>query len=160
TLLLHKHMLGAAETNALCPKGYSSFGVTRIVRVCPDTELAELISPAQQELQVGLFIEIGINRFNNTREDFASGAVNRDIIAFFDYHIGAQYAEILLDFLYSNTFAACHTGQAQATGYHSGVTGRSAASRQNALGNKHTMNIVGAGLRTYQHHGDASFSLC
>src|SRR5205085_1486875 len=60
-LLLHEHMLSAAEANTLCTKDNSTAGITRIICVGPDAELAELVSPTEQLLEVSLFLKIGVD---------------------------------------------------------------------------------------------------
>ena len=44
-LLLHKHMLCAAESNAFSAECYSTFGITWIISICPHAQLAELYLP-------------------------------------------------------------------------------------------------------------------
>ena len=61
-LLLHEHVLGAAEADALGAEGDGASGIAWIVGVGPHAQAAELIGPAQQLLQISFFIKIGDRR--------------------------------------------------------------------------------------------------
>ena len=58
TLLLHEHMLGAAEADTLRAELDGSLGVARIVGVGPDAQPAHLVGPIQQRVQVMLGVVI------------------------------------------------------------------------------------------------------
>ena len=51
-LLLHEHVLGAAEADALSTEAPRQLGVARIVAVGPDLEPSGPVGPAQQLLEV------------------------------------------------------------------------------------------------------------
>src|SRR5229473_1327531 len=85
--LLHEHMLGATETDALGTKGHGTFGVARIVGIGPHAKPAVLIGPAEQLLQLGLFLIIGFYRFDDARENFACRTIDRDVVSFTQYEI-------------------------------------------------------------------------
>ena len=83
-LLLHEHVLGAAEADALRAEGDGALRVARVVRVGPDAERARLVGPAEQRPQVVLFLEVRLDRGDCALVDRASRAVDGDLVALFD----------------------------------------------------------------------------
>src|SRR5579884_1944328 len=116
-------MLRAAQANTLSAKCYGTLRIAWVVCVGPYAQLAELVSPVQQALQVNLFIEIRCNRFDDTCENLTSGAINRDVIALANDNIGTEHAEEALFFVDSDSLSTRYAGQTQAASYYSGVTG-------------------------------------
>ena len=158
--LLHKHMLGAAEADALCPKGDRAPGIAGIVGVGPDTEAAVLVGPSEQFLQIGLFGVVGFDGLDDAREDFAGGTIDRNVVAFTQDEIGANDVEEMLRFVDADTLAACNAGQAESARNHCSVTGGAATGRENTFGNQHAVDIIGTCLRADQHDGHFGFSHC
>src|SRR5450759_738302 len=149
-LLLHKHMLGAAESDTFGTIGNRALGIAWIVRVGPHAERAELIGPIQQCAQIDLFTEIGVDRLDDACEYLARRAVDGDIIAFFQHETGIDNAEKLLVLAHTNAFGTGNAGQTQAARDHRRMAGSATSRRQNAPGNQHPVHIVRAGLRAYQ----------
>src|SRR5258708_5925011 len=144
-------MLSAAEANTLCSENDCAPGISWIVCVGPNTQLAELVGPIQQGLQVSLFIKIGLNRLNDACKDLACGAINGDVIALVNDKIGSDDPEKMLGLVNANTFTPCDTRQTKAACDHCCMASSAAARGENTLGNQHAMDVIGAGLWTYQY---------
>src|SRR5581483_936714 len=149
-LLLHKHVLGAAQADTLSSKGDGALGIAWIVGIGPDTQAAECVGPVQQLLEVNFFVKVGFDRLDDARKNFTGSAINGDVVAFFDHGIRANNAEQALFFADTNAFAASDTGQTKSACYHSCVAGSAAACCQDTLSNEHPMHIIRASLRAYQ----------
>src|SRR5689334_20924679 len=102
-------MLCAAETNAFTTEYNCTLGITWIVSIGPDAECADLVGPVEQFLEVCLFLKVGINRLNDTSEDFTCGTINRNLIALFDHEIGTNDAEEMFCLANANLFTTSDT---------------------------------------------------
>ena len=81
-LLLHEHVLGPAEADALGAKLPRLHGVVGVVAVGPDLEPADPIGPAEQSLEVGR--RLGLDGADLALVDVARCAVDRYLIALLD----------------------------------------------------------------------------
>src|SRR5205823_14518784 len=73
-------------------------------------------------------------------------------------NVGANYAEEAFFLMDANALGSCNTWQTQAACYDGSVACGAATSSQNALGDQHTMHVIGAGLRSHQHDRYSSFA--
>ncbi len=105
-LLLHEHMLGAAEADTLGAEGDRAFGIAGIVGIGPDAEPAVLVGPTEQFLQIGLVLVVGFDGLDDAREDFACGTVDRNVVAFAQDEIGVNDVEEMLRLVDADTLAA------------------------------------------------------
>ena len=83
-LALAEHVLGAAEADALGAVGAGLGGILGLVGVGPDLQLADLVGPAENGLEIASGPRSGLDRRQRAGEDFAGGAVEADPVAFLD----------------------------------------------------------------------------
>ena len=141
---LKEHMLGTAQADALGAEGGSLLGVVRGVGVGADLQLAELVGPAHQTVEIAG--DGGGSGLDLLAVDVAGGAVDGDPVAFL---VGlAGKLKGLGFFVHLDGAAAGNAAGAHAAGDDSRVGGHAAADGQNALRVVHTLDILRRGLET------------
>ena len=142
-------MLGTAQTDALGTHIDSVLSVGRVVGVGQDLQLASLVGPAHEALEVGVLG--GSNGSDLALVDVAGGAVDADPVALMeDMAVDGDDLGIVVDGDIVVVAAAGDAAGAHAAGDDSSVAGHAAADGQDALRNLHADDILGAGLKTNQ----------
>ena len=148
-LLLHEHVLGAAEADPLRAVIAGNLGIARVVGVGPDPEPAAGIGPGQQLIEI--LVDGRLDHWHRAQDHLPGRAVDRDQVALFDSRaVDRENPLIEID---PETFGARHTGLAHAAGHHGGVTRLAAARRQHALGGDHPVHVIRVGFDPHQDHG-------
>ena len=144
--LLHEHVLGAAQADALGAEIPSTHGVVRVVPVGPHLKAAERIRPAQQLLE--LTGDLGVEHRHLSRDDVPGGTVDREGFAFLD--LGPARGELALDEVDLYRLGSGDTGFAHAPRHHRRVRGAAPARGEHALGGDHAVDVVGVGLDAHE----------
>ena len=139
-----KHMLGAAQADALRAERAALLGVARGIRVRPDLELAVLVRPAHETAEVAGDGSRGGR--NGLGIDVAGGAVDGNVVAFLDGQAGER--ELLVGIVDNDVAAAGDAAGAHAAGHNGRVGGHAAANGQDALCNSHALDVLRRGLET------------
>ena len=85
TVLLHEHVLGAAEPDALRAVLARLDRIARVVRVRPHLQAPQLVCPAQEDPRRRMLAEgLRIDGGDPADVDVARGAVDRDVLALLD----------------------------------------------------------------------------
>ncbi len=158
SLLLHEHVLGAAQADALSAECDRALGIARVVGVGPDAERARLVGPAEQCPQIVLFLEVRFDGGDSALVDRAGRAVDGDLVAFFDDHARCRGSRTGAVVVHADRLAADHRRQAEAARHYRRVAARAAATREDALRHEHAVDVVGAGLLA--HEDDRARQLC
>ena len=151
---LEEHVLGTAQTDALCTELNSLLGVTGVIGIGKYLQTAHAVGPAHKAAEVAG--NGGVGGGDGFAVDAAGGAVQRDPVAL-TVGLAAQ-GELLLIIVYVDLAAAGNAAGAHAAGYCGGVAGHTAAHGQDALCNHHALDVLGGGLQTNEDdllHGAA-----
>src|SRR5699024_5307610 len=146
-LALEEHMLGAAQADALRAEGVALSGVTGIVGVGVHLELTILVGPAHQAAKVA-GAGIGGHGGDGLAVDVAGGAVQGDPVALMI--VLAGQSKLLALVVHHDVAAAGHAAGAHTAGHHGGVGGHAAPDGEDTLGDLHTLDVLGGGLKTDQ----------
>src|SRR5450755_1602899 len=125
----------AAETDALGAEQLSLFRIAWNIGVGADAETAaQLVGPLHESGEVVRF-RIGIARLALALVNFAERAVERNPIAFFEYHLLAFKENGSYFFIFVNRHGggSDHTRPAHAASHDGGMAGKTADCRQDAL---------------------------
>ena len=144
---LEEHMLGTAEADALCAEGDSLLRIMRRIGVRADAQLAVLVGPGHQTVEVAGDRRLG--GLDLLAVDVAGGAVDGDPVAFL-VGLAAQLEGLVL-FIHLDGAAAGDAAGAHAARDNSCVGGHAAADGQNALCVMHALDILRRGLETDQN---------
>ncbi len=85
TFFFEEHVLGAAEADAFGAVAAGTLCILRIVGIGPDTQLANLVGPTEQGLQLGLILKVRILGLKLADEDLAGAAVDAQPVAFVNF---------------------------------------------------------------------------
>ena len=145
-----EHMLGTAQTDALGAHIDGILRVGRVVGVGQDLELASLVGPAHETLEVGVLG--GSNGRDLALVDVAGGAVDADPVAFLEFMaVDADGLGVVVNDNIVVVAAAGDAAGAHAAGNDGRVAGHAAADGQDALRDLHAHDVLGAGLQTDQN---------
>ena len=147
-LALKEHMLGAAQADALRAEGIALSGVPGIVGIGVHLELAVLVGPAHQAAEVA-GAGIGGHGGDGLAVNIAGGAVQTDPVALVVFLAGQ--GKLLALIVHHDVAAAGHAAGAHAPGHHGGVRSHAAPDGEDALGNLHTLDVLGGGLQPDQN---------
>src|SRR5205807_942581 len=118
-VLLHEHVLGPAEPDALGAEAARPDGVVRIVAVRPYPETAHGVRPLQQLVQ--LAADLRLDHGHGAGDDVAGRPVDGELVAFEDgLAAGGERASFQVDLHRLGTGDA---GLAHTAGDHGGVRG-------------------------------------
>ena len=137
-LLGHEHVLGAAQSDALGAELARLGGVLGRVAVGANAEAAEAVSPLQDDAEV--VVDRGRNQRHRADDDAAVAAVDGDDVALAEGL--AVHGRLLGVEVEHERLAAGDAGNAETAGDDRGVRGHAAASRQDALGCEHAVDVV------------------
>src|SRR5699024_4469945 len=148
-VLSEEHVLGTAQADALSAHVDSLLCVARVVGVGHDQHLAGSVGPAHEAVEV---LVAGSGHGSDLLAvDVAGGAVDRDPVAAHKLvAVDLEGLGLLVDLDVVVIAAAGDAAGAHAAGDDGGVAGHAAAHGQDALGDLHTDDILGAGLQTDQ----------
>ena len=151
-ILLHEHVLRAAEADALGAVLARLDRVARIVGVRPHLQPAELVCPAQDGAGGAVLVErLRLDRGHLADVDLAGGAVDGDLLAFLDRRaVGREHAPADIDV---DRARADHARATHAARNQRRVAGGAAGLREDALGLDHAVDVVWVGLHADQNHG-------
>ena len=145
---LKEHMLGAAETDALCTQFAGLLSIVRSIGVGAHAELAVLVRPAHDAAELAAYGSV--NSGNNAVVYVAVGTVEAYPITLV---IGlAGEGKALVCFVHGDGRAARYAALAHSAGYYRSVAGHAAAHGQYALCGLHAFYVLGAGLKAYQYN--------
>ncbi len=144
--LFKKHVLGAAQANALSAELAALLRIARGVRIGEHLQLALLIRPAHEAAEVAGDGSGGGG--DRLAVDVAGGAVDGDVVALVEgLSAQGEYFLLLVDI---NFAAAGHAAGAHAARDNRRVGGHAAANGQDALRDRHTLDILGGGFTANQ----------
>src|SRR6202012_1509786 len=130
-------MLGAAQPDALGAEFYSGARVVGRVAVDADAELADLIGPAHQRVELAR--QFRLHHRHPPGQNLADRAVDGDDVAGLEgARADAHGAAAVID---ADRTAAGYTRLAHAARHHGGVRGHAATRGQNALGGVHAVDV-------------------
>ena len=153
-LLLHEHVLGAAEPDALGAEAARHLGVARIVGIGPDAQAPLAVGPGEELVQV--LVDGRLDHRDRAQDDLAGRAVDGDQVALsHGLAVDREQAPGQVDF---DHLRPRHTGLAHPAGYHGRVAGLAAARGQHAPGHDQAVDVVGVGLDPDQDDGLALFT--
>ena len=150
-VLLHEHVLRAAQTHALRAVFPRLRSVARIVRVRPHLETADLVGPAQDCARGRVLVQrAGLDRGHVPDVDVAGRAVDRDLVAFLDG--GAVGREPALPHVDVDRARAHDAWSAHATRDKRGVRSGPTCLGEDALRLDHAVHVVRVGLDADEDH--------
>ena len=152
SILLHEHVLGAAQADALRAVVTRLDRIARVVGVGPHLEPAELVRPAEDGARGFVLVQrLGLDRGHLAHVNLAGRAVDGDLLALFDRRpVGGEHALAHVDI---DRAGSDHTGPAHPTRDERRVAGGAAGLREDSLRFDHAMHVVGIGLHADQDHG-------
>jgi len=154
-LLLHEHVLRAAEPDPLRAVVAGDLRVARVVGIRPDAEASAGIGPDQQLIEV--LVDGRLDHRHRAENDLARRAVDGEQVAFFDLHaIDSEDALLEVDL---QALGARDAGLAHAARDHGRVAGFAAARCQHTFGRDHAVDVIGVGLDADQDDGLAFLRL-
>ncbi len=122
-LLLHEHVLGAAEADALGPQLQGPAGIAGCIGVGAHAQPAGLIGPGEELLEFGRGLRVDERRL--PQDDLPGGPINgEDGLLRVDLSVNREPAVLQVDF---QRFAAADTGLPRSPGHHCGMAGHAPA---------------------------------
>ncbi len=149
-----KHVLGAAEPDALGTKAASGARIDQGLGVGANLHAADRIRPAHQGREIAG--ELRLDRRHRTDHDLARRPVDRD--DFVRPHDNVSGCHRALGVIDAHIAGTGNAGPPHAARYHRGVAGHTAARRQDASGRMHAVDVVRARLDAHQDCGFAASS--
>ena len=154
-LLLHEHVLGAAEADALGAELARLGGVLRRVGVGAHAQPAHVVGPGEDRLEV--LVDAGRNQLDMADDDDATAAVDRDHVALAQ-GVRADRDRAGLE-IERQAGAARDTRLAHAARDDGGVRGHATVRRQHAAGLDQAVDVVRRGLPAHEDHVLARLAL-
>ena len=151
-VLLHEHVLGSAKADPLCPVLTCLDGVSRIVRVGPHLQAAQLIGPTEDCLRARMLAQRpGFDGRHAAYVNVTRDAVDRDLLTLFDP--GAVDREGARAFVHHDARRADDARPPHAACNQRGMAGGASGLGEDALRLDHAMHVVRVGLDADQDDG-------
>ena len=145
----HEHVLGAAEPDPLGAELARLGGVRRRVGVRAHLQPADVVGPAEQELEV--LVDLRRDEVDRAEDDLPRSAVDRDHVSLCEV-VGAQ-PRLPLFVVDREPVAGRHARLPHPARDDRGVRGEAAYRGQNPLRLDHAVEVVGARLLPHEDDG-------
>ena len=145
-LALAEHVLGPAQADAVGAITPCLGGFLRLVGVRPDGHPGEPVGPVEDRLELRLVLEPGLDRRQRPDEDLAGRPVEADPVALLDLEAAEVRLGVLRLGVDVELGGAGNARLADLAGNDCRVGCRAATGRQDALGDRHAVEVVGRGL--------------
>ena len=149
-------MLGTAKTDTLSTELHCISSVSRGVGIGSNLKNTCIISPFHNTIEVTA--DGSLNCFDITKINLTGGAVEGDVITFYD--VLAAKVKILIFFADLNLAAAGYTTGTHTTCYYCCMRGHTAANGQDTFCCMHTFDVFRRGLKTNENNSFACFVMC
>ena len=143
---VEKHVLGAAEPDALGSEGARGLGVARRFRVGAHAEPPRLVGPAHQPRKAAG--HLGLDSRDFSRHHLAGAAVDGDPVSRRECPpVGKHHLVFRVD---PHRPGAGHAGPPHAARNHRRMARHAAPRREDTARRMHSVNVLGTGLATHQ----------